>query len=131
MSFMSYPHFDVIEGVGALPYVELPRNWEEILPRFHNAGGRGTIEQYASDLQKILNQFNFGGNIIKEAKWDIRLNWREDSLLTNIGINGAAGLDLEGNGEYMSYSCHNLAVDNAIVAGIVAQEYVRELLKRE
>jgi hypothetical protein len=125
--FMQYPHFQVVEGVGVLPYIKLPKDWKQLLPKFHESGGRKEIEHYTSDLQDTLNQFNFGGSIIQEAKWDIRLNWEENGLLTNIGINGAAGLDLETRtGQYIT---HNLAVDNAIAAGIVAQEYVRELLK--
>lgn len=125
--FMQYPHFQIIEELGVLPYISLPQDIETLLPRFHNSGGREVIEDYTSALQKILNQFNFGGDMIHEARWDIRLNWnKETSLLTNIGINGAAGLDLENDN---SYSCHNLAVDNALVASVVAQEYVWELLK--
>ena len=128
--FMEYPGFIVILNKGIIiPNGNLPRNWKDLVPKFYHQERKVNVVSYVSELTQMLS--SRGGLNLREkvisAEWDIRLNWDDTRGLTNIGINGAAGLDL--NERESRFGDHNLGVETGIIAGIVLQEYVLELLK--
>ncbi len=119
MDFMLYPGFDFIEERGQfLPYIKLPRDYKELVPKFYEQERKQDIEDYARIIQER----------ILESKLEVRLNWSKEQGLTNISIGPSGGLDLSEEG-WPKFQEHNLGTKTGIASGFIAMKYISELLK--
>jgi hypothetical protein len=118
MNHLFYPTFEVIDGIGIIPKIFIPRNLEELVPKFYENGGRKCVEDYVESLYEC-----FGEDFVIRLNWDGRMGLRNISL-------GATGLDLNERG-LPNFQEHNLGGDgrNSFVVGAVAMKYISELIK--
>ena len=118
MDSLLYPTFTFIEQRGQyIPYIRVPRNFEELVPRFYEQNRKLTVEEYARQIEeKFL-----------EGKLEIRLNWDEEFGLRNISVGPSGGLDLDERS--CCFQEHNLGTKTGTAAGFIGLLYVSELLK--
>lgn len=118
---MLYPSFMYIEHRGQiLPYIRLPRDFVDLIPRFYEQGRRETVDEYARTLERITQE--------SPLKTTFRLQWDTELGLTNISIGPSGGLDLNNEG-WPKFQEHNLGTKTGFTAGSIAIVYVSELLK--
>ena len=120
MDFMLYPTFEFVESRGHwFPSINLPQNYEELIPNFYKEGRKDTLMEYAKLVEKTLG----------EGKLEIRLHWDDKEGLRNINIGYQGGLDLIENLGFPHFCEHNLATETSIASGMIAMKYISELLK--
>ncbi len=117
-----FPHFQSCRE-GILPDIKLPHNYRELVPKFYSQGRKEDVERFREDLTEFMKQTSLSGEAL-----EIRLLWNERLGLTNIGIGIHGGLDIldEDDGRYIP---HNLGGKNGLYAGMIAIDYVRELMQ--
>ena len=123
-TFMLYPTLELNPDRGILPNVHLPSNYEELVSKFYKQGRKKGIEDYVEEITK-LSKIMF-----KKSELDIRLNWDDKKGLTNISLGIHPGFDLVEHG-FAKFQEHNLGMEYSILAGIITQKYISELLKSE
>lgn len=124
---MLYPTFIPIESCGqVLPVIRLPKNFIELVPRFYQEGRKQEIEEYVPALIKLLKLTPMGKNL--NFKNSLRMNWNENRGLTSISF-GYSGLDLDEQHEYPRFIGHNLGTLESFVSGVIAMQYISELIK--
>jgi len=117
-----YPFFIFVEERGqAFPMIMLPENYQRLIPKFYEHGGKDIIDAFARNLNNGLEGI-FG-------KPDIKLRWDEKRGLVHISIGPSGGLDLSDSGH--DFQEHNLGSQTSLVAGAIAINYIRELLNLE
>lgn len=122
MDFILYPTFNIIEGKGLIPQINLPDNFRERVKKFYVQGRKEDIEAYTKDLEKIIKSTKF--------EVDMGLLWHEQDGLTNISVGVHGGLDLNyDNPRKPHFQEHNLGWTNGFLAAAIATKYVSELLK--
>ena len=119
---MLYPTIEVIGHLGMQPRVYLPEDFEERVPAFYEQGRKQGLEDYVETLRE-LNKEN------PSLNKDIYLLWDEELGLTSIGIGPSTGLDLNNRGGWPNFQTHNLGANASLLAGLIAQKYVSELIK--
>jgi hypothetical protein len=112
--------FNKIRGQ-VFPVIMLPEEYQELIPKFYEKGGRERIEDFAKILDNSLEGI-FG-------KPDIKLRWDEKKGLVHISIGPSGGLDLSDSEHY--FQEHNLGSQTSLIAGAIATNYIHELLKLE
>ena len=120
MDSLYYPTFEIVEGRGIIPRINLPENYQDLVRRFYECGRRTKVDDYAKGLEELLRN---SGSFL-----DIRLNWHEVEGLINISVGSQGGLDLNTSGT-PQFQEHNLGWHNSFIAGSVAMKYILELLK--
>ena len=119
---MLYPTFELHPDRGILPKIYLPNNFKELVPKFYEQGGKEEIEKYTDNISKLSKKLF---RLLEEP--EIRLNWDDEKGLTNISLGTHPGFDL--NEQYIpQFQEHNLGMYYSIIAGIIAQKYISELL---
>ena len=53
---MLYPSFQLVNGRGILPLVRLPSNYESLVSRFYEEGGKREFEKYAAELEDMVKE---------------------------------------------------------------------------
>jgi len=121
MHSMTYPNFIVHEERGTLiPYIKLPTDFRELVPRFYEKGGKEKIEKYKKEIME--------STVVGEGQ-EILLRWHSVKGLEHISIvESRAGLDLNEDG-FPSFQEHNVQWKSALILSAIAMEYVRELLR--
>ncbi|MBU4086941.1 MAG: hypothetical protein KKB21_05190, partial [Nanoarchaeota archaeon] len=91
--------------------------------RFYEQGRRGDIEEYVTELEKMLAQES-----LVNSSPEIKLKWDKELGLTNISIGVHGGFDLvdDGNPQFQE---HNLSTGNGGIAAYISTKYISELLK--
>ena len=121
MNWMTYPTFTIVRDKGLIPNIHLPEDYKERVRKFYDQGRKEEVEQYKSELEKLLRD--------GENSMGIRLRWDEQKGLTNIGVGIHGGLDLLDLYGEASFQEHNLGWTNGFIAAAIATKYVSELLK--
>ena len=116
-----YPLFTIVESRGFIPNIPLPENYKQIVPRFYEQGRKADVEEFVSDLEKMIKG--------TDHELPIMLQWDEEQGLTNIAIGAHGGLDLNDEDSYPSFQEHNLGWTNSLMASAIAMKYVSELLR--
>lgn len=119
MSFPRYPTFMIVGGWKLIPRVNLPNDFRNIIPKFYEECGREEVERYARELTDFLGMDFVGG--------EVKLKWVGERGLTNLSILGA-GRDLSEDMGTPEFVEHNLGGYNGLALGMIAQEYVSQLL---
>lgn len=121
MDSMLYPTFEPVRDRGALmPSVRLPRNYQELVPKFYEQGGKERLEIYVGQVRGLLT------GVMAEHK--VRLAWDDERGLVSIRAGPSGGLDLSERG-WPNFQEHNLGTETGLIAGIIAMKYVSELIK--
>jgi hypothetical protein len=117
-----YPTFELHPEKGILPNIYLPNNFRDLVPKFYKEGGKEEIENYTTEITKLSKSLF---RLLEEP--EIRLNWDDERGLTNISLGTHPGFDLFEKG-FPQFQEHNLGMYYSIIAGIIAQKYISELL---
>lgn len=119
---MLYPTFELNSDRGILPKVYLPPDYKGFVSKFYEQNRKKDIEDYVKEIVRLSEK------IFKISELEIRLNWDDKKGLTNISLGIHPGFDLSEQG-LAKFQEHNLGMQYSIIAGIITQKYISELLK--
>lgn len=115
--YINQPNFIPHQERGIIPFMPLPKDFREAIPKFYQEDKRKKIDEFVKVIERSF----------PDKGLDLKLQWDETLGLTDISLSSQASAHLdEDTGEFIE---HNLGQIYSLIAMAIFLKYRAELIK--